>query len=178
MEYVILGFLMIRGLSQYDILKALKKEVSPFYSASLGSIQSTLKKLIKLGCITCEKDTQTKRGKSIYYINDIGRDYFVSWMLSDISEKKIEAQISTKVFFLGLLEKYQRIVVIEKFIDFIQPLLQKYKKVQIESSQIKTDEKYADIAHFQLKTLDLGISEYENLLTWCEKLLSEMKIKE
>lgn len=175
MEYVILGFLMIRGLSQYDILKALQKEVSPFYSASLGSIQATLKKLDKLGCITSKKDTQTKRGKNVYYINDFGREYFVTWMLSDVNEKKLEAQISTKVFFLGLLKKHQRIIVIEKFIEFIQETLIKYKQVQHESSQIKVDAKYADIAFFQLKTLDLGISEYENLLIWCRKILGEIR---
>ncbi len=47
MEYVILGFLMIRALSQYDLMKVLKEEVSPFYKPSLGSLQNALKKLEK-----------------------------------------------------------------------------------------------------------------------------------
>ncbi|WP_025025397.1 PadR family transcriptional regulator [Caldalkalibacillus mannanilyticus] len=55
MEFVILGLLMIRQMSQYDIKKILQQKISPFFSPSLGSIQSALKKLMDNGHIELDE---------------------------------------------------------------------------------------------------------------------------
>jgi DNA-binding PadR family transcriptional regulator len=90
MEFVILGLLMIRGLSQYDIRKALQQKVSPFYSASLGSIQAALKKLEGNGHIEINEVIENGRGKKIYTINHTGRQYFMDWMLSSIAPNRLD----------------------------------------------------------------------------------------
>ena len=45
MEYVILGLLMLQPNSVYGIRKAFEQGISMFYSASLGSIQTAVKRL-------------------------------------------------------------------------------------------------------------------------------------
>ncbi len=159
MEYVILGFLMMRDLSQYDILKALQREVSPFYSASLGSIQTRLKKLEKEGYVTCMKIIENGRAKNVYSINHAGREHFNNWMMDEVDESKLEAQISSKVFFLGLMDREQRVVIIDGFINVLDSILEKFEAVNVEAVNTvnAVEDKYKEIFYYQLKTLNLGL---------------------
>ncbi len=175
MEFVILGYLIMKSLSQYELKKILEKKVSPFYSASLGSIQSALKKLLKKGLITVEKKTANGRQKNTYSINEAGKTEFFNWMVRPINSKKLDAESSTKLFFLGLVNSKQQIMVVGNIIKCIQAQLSDYKKIDTKLYNRHIDDKVKEVAKFQFKSLDLGIYGYECSLKWYEELLKELE---
>jgi len=175
MEFVILGLLMLGNLSQYDILKILEKKVSPFYKASLGSIQSALKKLMKLNQITLHQDEETKRKKNVYVINKEGKENFKIWMMKPINESKIDAEISTKLFFLGLLKAKDQKTIIDMTVSFLERLIDQYEESKKEYSTIHYEKKYQGIVDYQFKTLDLGIYHHKMTLKWFQNLQKELK---
>ncbi|MGM0877777.1 MAG: PadR family transcriptional regulator [Bacillota bacterium] len=103
MEFVILGFLMIRNLTHYELKNVLQQKVSPFFSASLGSIQAELKKLEINGHVEFNEVVKNGRRKKIYAINDLGRQYFLDWMLTSIAPNQLEQDAATRLLFLGLM---------------------------------------------------------------------------
>lgn len=175
MEYVLLGFLLLRSLNQYELYQALKNKVSPFYQASLGSIQSSLKKLESGGYVSVAKISDDGRKKNIYTITDEGKIRFQTWMNGDINENKFEAETSTKLFFLGLLSEEERKGVINQIITLLKTTIADYEEAERGYKQRTYEEKYRDVVKYQFKTLSLGMNHYRHTLTWFEELLREME---
>lgn len=173
MDQVILGFLLIKALSQYDILQALQKEASPFYQASLGSIQNALKKLVKQEYVILTKTSNGGRKKNLYSITDKGREAFITFMLGDYTNNRFEAEVSTKLFFLGLMEKPVRVSVINQTIHFLEGEIEVLKASEHLYKQKEISEDLALIAKYQFKTLDLGLFQYTQLLNWFKVLSKE-----
>lgn len=173
MDIVILGFLMIRSLTQYDLLQALQKKVSPFYKASLGSIQHALKNLLERGHIITEQLDKDPRKKLLYHITPSGRCHFLQWMLQEPDENKLEAHISTKLFFMGHLSKVEKIEVIKTIINCLEKITATYKIEKSKYDSMKWDDNLMSIIHYQLKTLDLAYDSYSSTLRWFKKLLTQ-----
>ncbi len=177
MAYVLLGFLCLRALTQYDMLKALKMRVSPFYQPSLGSIQATLKKLLSEGWATVEI-TAGGRKKNIYRITDAGKKVFESWMLADAydeSVSRLDAELSTRLFFLGLLKPDERRKAVKTAVDFIEKMLAEYRKADEVYGKAVYPPLFEDVARFQLKTLSMGIHQLAGMLDWLCGLYHELE---
>lgn len=170
MDKVILGFLMIRALTQYDILQAMQKKVSPFYKASLGSIQHALKLLLEQGFITSELLKNDPRKKSLYHVTPQGKAYFNSWMLEAIDENKLEAHINIKLFFMGHLSHSDKIAVIDRIILSLEKLVADYHLEKSHFDSMTWDDSIINIVHYQLKTLDLAYSHHISTLDWFKAL--------
>lgn len=179
MDYVILGFLMIRELTQYDILQALSKGVSPFYSPSLGSIQAACKKLVTSEYVVVDKIRENGRRKNIYRITDLGRAAFATWMTSSEIEtgRKNDMAISTRLFFLGLMTQNERRQIIKNIAAFLDATVREYTSAYEEYQSADVPEKFLDIAHYQLKTLELGIANYRATLEWFNSLVKELEVE-
>lgn len=175
MEYVILGFLMIRTLSQYDLLKALSKEVSPFYQPSLGSIQNGLKKLLVKGYISKKIVFDSERKKYNYKITKLGKEYLKEWMLGDYKSSKFDMDFNTKLFFLGHLNIQERILVIRKTKLFVETTLESFYKEEISIQQTMNSETISDIVIYQIKTLEIGIHSHKSILDWISKELTTLE---
>lgn len=173
MDKVILGFLMFRVLSQYDIRKALQKEVSPFYQASLGSIQSALSKLEQLGFVSVEYNIESKRKKNLYCITESGVEAFKEWMQGPFGKTKFDAEVSTRLFFLGVMPKEERIEIVKSIIDFLEIAIERFRTGQNEYIQFEYEKRYKDVVKYQLETLSLGINSYEATLSWFKSLLEK-----
>ena len=68
MAYLILGLLMLRSLTIYDIKNTLEKKISPFYSASFGSIQTAVKKLLANQYVGFTQKVEHGRNKKEFFI--------------------------------------------------------------------------------------------------------------
>lgn len=177
MAYVLLGFLCLRALTQYDMLKTLKMRVSPFYQPSLGSIQATLKKLLSEGWVTVQA-TLDGRKKNIYRITEAGKKAFGDWMLTEAcneSMSKLDTELSTRLFFLGLLKPDERRQVVKTAIDFIEKILAECRKADDEYSNRSWPSSFEDVAKYQLKTLSMGIHQLASTLSWLRELYREME---
>lgn len=176
MGYVILGFLLIKELSQYDLLKALSKEVSPFYQPSLGSIQSGLKKLLSKDYISKIVDQSTARKKYIYTITPSGKAVFKEWMLSNFNSDKFDTEFHTKLFFLGHLDKPARKKVLMSGQDFVENILKTYRTAHEDINEQLPPSTQTDTIRYQIKTLELGICNYESLKTWLDQEIANMEV--
>lgn len=175
MVYVILGLLMIRRLSQYDIRNVLKQKVSPFFSASLGSIQAALKKLEDQDHIECHEVTENGRRKKIYSITESGTQHFMEWMLSGVAPSRLEQDVTTRLFFLGLIPHADRLIVLNKVIDQLKSSVHEFEAAFVEARQKVIPVHLEEIATYQLKTLELGLYYHQSMLAWFTKLAKELE---
>lgn len=170
MENIILGFLLMKNLSQYEIKKALEKKPSPFISASLGSIQAALKKLLAKGHITMQATMENGRKKNIYQITDSGKNSFHEWMLMEIDEYNFDHLLMTKLFFLGLLPLENQ----QKFVNNIINQLNEINK-ELRSVAVSDELLAHPLAKFQFKTLDLACENYKQTLKFFTNLKKELE---
>ncbi|WP_433943769.1 PadR family transcriptional regulator [Paenibacillus sp. SN-8-1] len=175
MVYVILGLLMIRKLSQYDIRGVLRRKVSPFFSASLGSIQAALKKLESQGYIECHEVSENGRRKKIYSINPSGTQHFMEWMLSPVVPGRMEQDVTTRLFFLGLMTKTERLTILKQVIDQLEVSVREFETAFQEANQKEIPSHLTDIAAYQFKTLKLGLYHHQSMLEWFTKLTKELE---
>ncbi len=172
MEYVVLGLLMLKNQTLYELNKSFEQGISLFYSASYGSLQIAIKNLLKKGFITFEKKTDNGRNKKIYMISDNGKEAFFEWMVSDISTNKLEVTALSKVFFLGLVDSTQKKKeILKEIIEKIQIVEKELKNLEHEIIKSEIPESYKSVFYYQLKTLDYGIQAHKFAKDWFEAIL-------
>ncbi|MDQ8738106.1 PadR family transcriptional regulator [Paenibacillus sp. LHD-38] len=175
MAFVILGLLMLRNLSQYDIRNVLQQKISPFISASLGSIQAALKKLENDGHVTFQEVTENGRRKKLYTLNDLGREHFMEWMLSSITPSRFEQEVTTRLFFLGFMTPAERLAIIRAVVAQLETSVQEFSAASVEANRKEVPENVTSVVAYQLKTLDLGLYYHQSMLTWFEKFAMELE---
>ncbi|XID95639.1 PadR family transcriptional regulator [Paenibacillaceae bacterium WGS1546] len=175
MEFVLLGFLMIRALTQYEMKKTLQRKVSPFYSASLGSIQSALKKLEDGAYIECRETVERGRRKKVYAIAEPGKQRFMSWMTGPIAPNRLEQEMTTRLFFLGLMDPPERLAIVRMIADRLEAELREYDAASAEAAGMAVPDRLRPIADYQLKTLELGIRLHRSSLDWFKGLREQLE---
>lgn len=172
MEYVILGFLFFRPMTVYDLNKAFEQGVSLFYSASLGSLQIALKKLLKEGFIDFNERVENGRRKKFYHLNDSGRTAFFQWFHGDIPSSKLEVGILSRIFFLGHLQSMQeRQAFLKTTISRVEADLEPLKALKASLQQMSIPPEAQVAFNYQVSTLDYGIMTHEGALVWLRDLL-------
>lgn len=176
MQFIILGYLMVMSMSQYDIKMALEQKVSPFYSSSLGSIQPALKKLLEQGFITLEKQMHNKRMRNLYIITDEGRAYFKKAMLEEIPEKKVETDIFIRLFFLGVLNCKDRLQCLKMMSKVCDAMTTEYTQCEKLLKEDLPDE-LEPLQYYSMKTLDIAIKQFRVANLELNALLAEAEHK-
>ncbi|WP_020620635.1 PadR family transcriptional regulator [Paenibacillus daejeonensis] len=178
MIYVILGFLMIRPLTQYELKRALERKISPFYSASLGSIQSALRKLEELGWVTVSETLDGRRRKKIYTNTDTGKQTMLTWMLEPIPPQRMEQDAATKLFFLGHLEPQQCLTVVTDIVRQLEQTMSDYETAAAIESRRQISADVGSIARYQLHTLKLGLLHYQAMLDGFRQVQHELQAEQ
>ena len=163
-EYILLGFLMERDMTGYDMKQHMSMSTSYFVDASFGSIYPSLKRLEAKGFVVLKETIENGKLKKIYSINEQGKAEFLKWLSSPIlvSGTDISSALA-KVFFFRYLPHEQASLLIEQCIQDIEC----YKKSLLElKSKVKHK---AD--PFGLCTLDFGLDCYDFAIHWCEEHL-------
>lgn len=97
---VILGMLMKRSYSGYEIKHSLETLFSCFFDASFGTIYPTLAKMEKEGLINKESVQQEGRpNKNLYTITDLGRQEFLNYMNSTLSKEVVRSDLVVRLQF-------------------------------------------------------------------------------
>ncbi|WP_419874136.1 PadR family transcriptional regulator [Candidatus Pristimantibacillus sp. PTI5] len=175
MAIVILGLLMLRHLTQYDIRNVLQQKISPFFSASLGSIQAALKKLENDGFVTFQEVIENGRRKKLYSLNSSGREHFMEWMLSSVTPSRFEQDVTTRLFFLGFMPPAERLAIIRAVVAQLEISVQEFSTASVEAKQKEIPEDVVTVVTYQLKTLDLGLYYHQCMLAWFEKFAMELE---
>ncbi len=176
MNELILGLLLIKSMTSYEIKKALKSGMSMISSDSMGAIQVSLKKLIKSGFITVEEYTDNGRSKKLYSITDKGRTYFEKWVNSPIIISHKRNSELKKLFFMAFSNKDNRKQRVEKYIEEIK--IEKYKLEQVKEKALvileELSEVHKEVAFFQMETIQYGLDTMDFDISWYESLLSRI----
>ncbi len=168
-DYLVLGLLMYRPLTMYDIKKAMEKSTDHFYSASFGSLHPALKKLTEKGFVTFEQTLERGRGKKTYAITEAGKTAFLEWLRQDIPTEAVREGSLLKVFFLGHLPEEARNPILEVYLKDVETHLTELKKLLEVSQKLDVPSHMETHKTYQLATLEFGIAYYEFVREWYEK---------
>ncbi|MBE6024970.1 MAG: PadR family transcriptional regulator [Cellulosilyticum sp.] len=104
MEKLILGLLMMCGMSVYEMKAYIQKRLSTVCSASSGSIHTAIRKLLEKEFVTVSEVDH----KKIYSITEEGRKDFQSWMQKPMESGKAKNMEFSKLFFFGMSKSEER----------------------------------------------------------------------
>lgn len=175
MEYVILGLLILRSQTIYEINKNFEKNISLFYSASYGSLRTTINNLLKKELIFFEEKTENGRNKKIYIILNEGKEEFFKWMYEDISTSNLETKALTKLFFLGLVEDTEKKKdILKNIINTIELSKNNLETMKNSFDDFAVPNEYKDVFFYQMNSLDYGIQSHLFSKAWFEKVLEDL----
>lgn len=162
--HVILGLLLLRPMSQYDLIRAFEAGVSLFYSASSGSIKRALDGLRERGYVAVEE--AGGRGRKVHRVTPAGRTAFHDWMTGEVVGGGTETAVLSRLFFLGLLEPAERRSVLARMEEAIAADLVKLEAVASAIEHEDVPEELAEVAAYQRMTLDYGLASNAFALQW------------
>ena len=174
-DKVVLGFLIHKDLTSYDLKKAMDQSTSMFYNSSLGSIHPALKKNEKAGYVTATDVVENGRAKKRYSITKTGKEQFTSWISEDMPVGNIKDEAMLRLFFLGNLKIEKRDELIEKYITQIDAELAGLYEKQKGYDDLMIPKDLEDIAKYQMATLQFGIDYFEFVKKWYSEYFLKKK---
>ncbi|MGO3609474.1 MAG: helix-turn-helix transcriptional regulator [Enterococcus sp.] len=196
MDIIILGFLMIKGSTIYELRQMIKNSLSTVSSDSTGSIQAALKKLLNKKMITFKEQIEGGINKKVYYITDVGKEHFQQAIAQPMLYKEKNMELS-KFFFMGFTDKAKRDDMLADYIHVLEDELASLEKINTSTSpryqfddaglqdlkkrggaaEYMTLENVNEIAHFQYATLDLGIEKARFEIEWFKKFRERLNLE-
>ncbi|MCD4714510.1 MAG: PadR family transcriptional regulator [Clostridiales bacterium] len=175
MEYVILGLLMIQPSTLYSLNKSFEQGISLFFSPSLGSINSAIKRLIDKKLVAQEQSIENGRAKKILTITDMGQSAFINWMHEPLDAKNLEVSFLSRLYFLGLIEdQSQKKALVEGMYRSTVASKATLDETEIMLNTMEIPKAYQDIFHYQKKVLQYGIDTHSYTIDWIENLIKEL----
>ena len=166
LEFIILGFLMDRECTGYDIKQRISISTINFYDASFGSIYPALKRLEKEGLIDVEEKTEGGRLKKYYHIREAGRARFLAWLEEPMVVHPSRLEHLVKLFFFGFLPRERARELITDFIKFLRQ-----KRERISGLKSGVEDRANE---FQLATLQYGVDYQQFMHDWFSNYLSTL----
>ena len=201
MDKIILGILMLRRMTAYELRNTIRDNFKSMCSDSLGSIQITLKKLLSLKMVTFEELVEKGINKKRYAITDIGEKVLMEWIKIPIDISKTKNIDMGKLLFMGYIPKNEQKNLINKIILSLEEEYSELKNlkesINFENERLAienyllTDTEYQEriqnlnkknnvsknikeISKFTLATLDYGIDVVDFNIKWFKKLKTKI----
>lgn len=167
---MILGLLLSGPLSLYDVRKRFAAGISHFYSASSGSIERALRRLVSEGTATVAAEAGSARGRRLYRITDAGRAAWREWMHAPTPPgSDAETTALAKVFLLGRLddphEQAQVLSGIRAEAEASRDRLNALA-VAVDAQASGLDPAARRLFDHQRATLDYGLRAHDTLIAW------------
>jgi hypothetical protein len=201
MDKIILGILMLRRMTAYELRNTIRDNFKSMCSDSLGSIQVALKKLLSLKMVTFEELVEKGINKKRYAITDIGEKVLMEWIKIPIDISKTKNIDIGKLLFMGYIPKNEQKNLINKIILSLEKEYSELKNlkesINFENERLAienyllTDTEYQEriknlnkkndvsknikeISKFTLATLDYGIDVVDFNIKWFKKLKTKI----
>lgn len=176
MQYVILGLLILQPNTVYGLNKSFEQGISLFYSASFGSIQTTLRILLEKGWIYFDEQVENGRNKKVYSITSSGQVAFFEWMREPISMNKLEVTLLSKIYFLGMIEsKKDRQWILNHMMDCVKQVESQLTGTEDELKKLEIPQPFQKIFYYQHKTLEYGIQSHQFALEWIKNMINDLE---
>ena len=176
MEFIILGLLLLKPMTGYEIGRFIKTNLSMICSSSAGSVQTAVKKLVADEKIAFSEFIESGKNKKEFSITAIGKKEFNQWIQNPMQTAKIKNMELSKLFFLGFAKKEERKAAIFGYIAQLEQV--KNNLLAIQQSFEKMDlqfENLQEVFCYQSYTLKYGIDSAQFEIDWYTKLLNEME---
>lgn len=200
MERIILGLLMLRGMSIYEMKAVIDAKLSTMCSSSAGSIHAAIKQLMAKEFIQCTQDGKRK----VYFITSYGRTEFTEWIAKPMNHDKAKNIEISKFFFMGMVEQEKVTGLVVEYIKSLQeemaimqtileastqnkPLLLEQSKQVIESDLwneegIKKNlmgrsmnQTIQDIYKYQMELVQYTLDSLQFEINWYQEFLNRNK---
>ena len=151
MEHFILGLLMLRQLTAYELHMMIKNNYEGICSPSIGNIQRALKKLHEKGFVSLEEVNEGKVVKKIFSITPEGRGAFMTWLNNPIEITKAKNMEIGRLLLLGFLTREQQLANIDIVIRDLREVSEYMKAIEAvveEEIRAAGDIQEARLAHF------------------------------
>jgi DNA-binding PadR family transcriptional regulator len=178
LDNIILGLLLFKKLSVYDLKKALDEYVCFFYSSSYGNIIPTLRKLEKSKAVTVNETVVNGRNRKEYTITAEGRKKFKLWLSKEISIGKTQNEALLRLFFLTELPAKERIKLLQDYSKKLKENIVELKAIESETKKMQIPVEYKEPFNYRVITLDFGIKYYEFELSWYNNIIKKIKNNE
>lgn len=182
MEFVILGLLLMKDMTGYEISRFIKNNFAMICSNSAGSVQNALKKLVNSEFIDFEEVVENGKNKKIFSITENGKSEFLNWVKNPMQTSKIKNMELSKLFFLGFAKKCEQKKSIENYIEQLKSvrkalyaIKEEFTKIVKEQLTQKSFNNDQSILNFQQYTLEYGIDSAEFEIDWYTKLLEKLE---
>ncbi|MDO5498739.1 MAG: helix-turn-helix transcriptional regulator [Propionibacteriaceae bacterium] len=173
MAHVILGLLLLRSMSLYDLIRAFEAGVSLFYSASSGSIKRALDGLLVSGRVEVESVDAGARGRKVYRVTAEGRAAFGAWMHSELTEASVETAALSRLYFLGLIDAAERPQVLDLIEARIAGDLARLEALADLVNGTDVPPELGHVARYQKATLAYGLESHRFALDWFRTAASQ-----
>lgn len=174
MDTLILGLLLLKSRTIYEIRKTLGSGMQLLYSCSTGSIQAALRKLVANAYVTSEEVIENGRTKKVYTITDAGRVYFEQWINSEFSMDGNRNPELTKFYFMGFSREELRKERLEKHIENLKNAYNSLSLVYEEGKKRVVSKELEDVYRYQLLTVKFGRDSAAFQLKWFEDTMKEL----
>ncbi len=178
MDNIILGLLLLRSRTIYQLRDRINKGLDLMYSSSMGSIQAALKKLLGGGYIDYEETLENGKYKKVYRITEKGRQYFAEWVNSPPEQQGIRCPGLVKLYFMGLADSESREASIQSYLSFLKEQHRALELICEEAKDIEVSERNRDIFNYQLESALYGRDLYKFNIEWFEALLRKIRSAE
>ncbi len=175
MDKIILGLLILKSRTIYEIRTKFADNLNLMYSSSTGSIQAALKKLSTQGYIECTETVENGRRKKIYLITDSGRAEFSDWVNSSFDAAQNKNPELAKLYFMGISDVTRRQKRVRELITDLEKTNLTLSALYNEGLTLKPSEQYRDLFNYQLMTVKFGRDYTVFQLEWFKNLLSDME---
>lgn len=184
MDIIILGLLMIKASTIYEMRKVIETNLTNISSSSVGSIQAAIKKLLDSNLIFFNEYVENSVNKKVYMITADGRSYFQASISQPMRYKEKSMELA-KFLFMGFVDKDKRSALIESYIIELKNGLNKLEQVKSATGALCSfDDNYLselknngaaeeltptdlqEIAFFQCAMLELSIAKIKFEIEW------------
>ena len=170
-QSVLLGFLMKKSMTGYDLKKAFSISFSFFSGISYGSIYPALKKMENQGMISKRLEIQDGApNRKVYTITEAGRRAFLDCLRAPFTFEMPKSTFLMRLFFFAHLPPAERRVFAQQHLDTIEQL-----RAQLESARPEV-EAHAD--RFQYLCFQFGIRFYRDMAGYVTELIDSLSREE
>lgn len=174
MDMLILGLLMLKDVTVYEIQTFLRQGMYLMYSDSMGSIQAAIKKLLKEKDVVFTERVDNGKNKKIYSITNEGKEKFTYWLSQPVQSGITQSRMLTKLFFTGMLSLDEKKKLMKSYIAVLQEKLDTLEKSQQAMKSVLVKNEMKDVAIFQLATIEYSINSIQFEMNWYSSLLEKI----
>ncbi|MEH7463278.1 PadR family transcriptional regulator [Bacillus thuringiensis] len=168
---VVLGLLMEKELSGYDIKIVFEEVFTHFFDGSFGMIYPTLRQLEKEGKIKKEVVMQEgKPNKKMYFITDEGREEFYEYMKTVVEKDVLRSDFLMRMYFGDYSDTNTMKKWIEEEIE--------RKEAYIMDLRLKYEKWKEGITFAEEISLDVGIASYTAQVETLKNKLAQLTMQE